>query len=91
MNQMLKMTAFLRLYPIMMDWWVRSRTKVTQELIEQGLKLKVIGRAGVGLDNIDVDYANEKGIIVVNTPDAPSASVAELVIGLTISVVHHIP
>ena len=70
---------------------VRSRTKVTQELIEQGSKLKVIGRAGVGLDNIDVDYANEKGIIIVNTPEAPSESVAELVIGLMISVVRHIP
>jgi D-3-phosphoglycerate dehydrogenase len=70
---------------------VRSRTKVTQELIEQGSKLKVIGRAGVGLDNIDVDYANEKEIIVVNTPEAPSASVAELVIGLMISIVRYIP
>ncbi len=83
-----------RLFEIIPDYdglVVRSRTKVTQELIEQGLKLKVIGRAGVGLDNIDVDYANEKGIIVVNTPEAPSASVAELVIGLTISVVRHIP
>lgn len=83
-----------RLFEIMPDYdglVVRSRTKVTQELIEQGLKLKVIGRAGVGLDNIDVDYANEKGIIVVNTPEAPSASVAELVIGLMISVVRHIP
>ena len=70
---------------------VRSRTKVTQELIEQGSKLKVIGRAGVGLDNIDVDYANEKEIIVVNTPESPSASVAELVIGLMISTVRRIP
>jgi D-3-phosphoglycerate dehydrogenase len=70
---------------------VRSKTKVTKKLIEQGSKLKVIGRAGVGLDNIDVNYANEKEIIVVNTPEAPSASVAELVIGLIISVVRHIP
>ena len=83
-----------RLFEIIPDYdglVVRSRTKVTQELIEQGLKLKVIGRAGVGLDNIDVNYANQKGIIVVNTPEAPSASVAELVIGLMISVVRHIP
>lgn len=83
-----------RLFEIIPDYdglVVRSRTKVTQELIGQGLKLKVIGRAGVGLDNIDVNYANEKGIIVVNTPEAPSASVAELVIGLMISVVRHIP
>jgi len=70
---------------------VRPRTKVTQELIEHASKLKVIGRAGVGLDNIDVTYAKEKGIIVVNTPEAPSASVAELVIGLMISTIRHIP
>jgi len=83
-----------RLFEIIPDYdglVVRSRTKVTKELIEQGLKLKVIGRAGVGLDNIDVTYANDKGIIVVNTPEAPTTSVAELVIGLMISVIRHIP
>jgi len=70
---------------------VRSRTKVTRELIEKGSKLKVIGRAGVGLDNIDVDFANEREVMVVNTPEAPSTSVAELVIGLMISTARHIP
>ena len=58
---------------------VRSATKVRQELIDACPDLKVIGRGGVGLDNIDVDYANDKGIAVYNTPAASSQSVAELV------------
>lgn len=60
---------------------VRSATKVRQELIDLCPDLKVIGRGGVGLDNIDVDYARSKGIAVVNTPAASSRSVAELVFG----------
>jgi D-3-phosphoglycerate dehydrogenase len=59
---------------------VRSATKTTAELIEKGKKLKVIGRAGDGLDNIDAKKAAEKGITVVNTPHVASNSVAELAI-----------
>lgn len=58
---------------------VRSATQVRRELIDAAPGLKLIGRAGVGMDNIDVAYAREKGIHVVNTPDASSDSVAELV------------
>lgn len=58
---------------------VRSATKVRQELIDASPNLKLIGRGGVGLDNIDVDYAKSKGIEVINTPAASSNSVAELV------------
>ncbi len=58
---------------------VRSATKVRKELIDACPNLKVIGRGGVGMDNIDVDYAKEKGLAVVNTPAASSLSVAELV------------
>lgn len=58
---------------------VRSATKVRTELIDACPKLKVIGRGGVGLDNIDVDHAKSKNIAVVNTPAASSRSVAELV------------
>jgi D-3-phosphoglycerate dehydrogenase len=58
---------------------VRSATKVRKELIDQCPNLKLIGRGGVGMDNIDVDYAISKGIAVVNTPAASSLSVAELV------------
>ncbi len=58
---------------------VRSATKVRKEIIDAGTNLKVIGRAGVGMDNIDVEYARSKDIAVVNTPAASSQSVAELV------------
>lgn len=57
---------------------VRSATKVRQDLID-ATQLKIIGRGGVGMDNIDVEYAQSKGIQVINTPEASSASVAEMV------------
>ncbi len=60
---------------------VRSRTKVRQPLIDAAVNLKVIVRGGVGLDTIDHEYARSKGITVMNTPMASSASVAELAIG----------
>jgi len=60
---------------------VRSRTKIRQPLIDLCPNLKVIIRGGVGLDTIDADYARSKGITVMNTPKASSASVAELTIG----------
>ncbi|MDQ2690989.1 MAG: 3-phosphoglycerate dehydrogenase, partial [Chloroflexota bacterium] len=60
---------------------VRSRTKVRQPLIDACPNLKVIVRGGAGLDTIDYEYARSKGIVVMNTPLANSASVAELAIG----------
>lgn len=58
---------------------VRSGTKVRKDIIDNCIHLKIIGRGGVGMDNIDVDYARSKGISVINTPSASSGSVAELV------------
>lgn len=58
---------------------VRSATKVRKDLIDACESIKVIGRGGVGMDNIDVDYARSKGVSVINTPAASSQSVAELV------------
>ena len=58
---------------------VRSATKVRQDIIDNCPSLKIIGRGGVGMDNIDVDYARSKGVHVINTPAASSESVAELV------------
>lgn len=58
---------------------VRSATKVRKDIIDACPSLKIIGRGGVGMDNIDVEYAREKGINVINTPAASSLSVAELV------------
>ena len=69
---------------------VRSRTKVTKEIIEAGKQLKAIGRAGVGLDNIDLKTAENQGIAVLNTPEAPAEAVAELTIGLIICLARNI-
>ncbi|GAG98668.1 unnamed protein product, partial [marine sediment metagenome] len=70
---------------------VRSRTKVTKEIIEAGTRLKAIGRAGVGLDNIDVNTAKKRGITILNTPKASAYAVAELTIGLMLSLTRNIP
>jgi len=69
---------------------VRSRTQITKEVIFAGKKLKVIGRAGVGLDNVDLRAAEEANIQVYNTPDALTNAVAELVIGLMLNLVRGI-
>ncbi len=69
---------------------VRSKPKVTKRVIESAPKLKVIARAGVGLDNIDLDAAKERGIKVVNSPAASSRSVAELAIALIFNVARKI-
>ncbi len=70
---------------------VRGRTKVSAKVIERGApRLKVIGRAGVGLDNIDVEAASKYGVKVLNTPEASTNSVAELVIGLMVAVARKI-
>ena len=60
---------------------VRSATKVRKDLFDACANLKFVGRGGVGMDNIDVDYAKSKGINVINTPASSSESVAELVFG----------
>ena len=70
---------------------VRSETKVTPEVIETGKKLQVIGRAGVGVDNIDVETATRKGIIVVNAPAGNIVSAAEHTIALMLSLARYIP
>lgn len=70
---------------------VRSGTKATKEIIEAGTRLKVIGRAGVGVDNIDVETATERGILVVNAPSANTISAAEHTIGMLLSISRNIP
>jgi D-3-phosphoglycerate dehydrogenase / 2-oxoglutarate reductase len=70
---------------------VRSRTKVTKEIIDAASNIKIIARVGVGLDNIDVEAAEAKKIRVINAPEAASIAVAELVIGLMISLARNIP
>ncbi len=70
---------------------VRSRTKLTKELIENADKCKIIARVGVGLDNIDQTTAKEKGIRVINAVEGAMNAVAELVIGLMLSLAREIP
>ncbi len=70
---------------------VRSRTKVTREVIEAGERLKIIGRAGAGLDNIDTETAEKRGIAVLNTPEALTEAAAELTMGLILSLARNIP
>ncbi len=70
---------------------VRSQTQVTAALIEAGSRLRVIGRAGVGVDNIDVNAATERGIVVVNAPTGNTVSAAELTIALVLALSRHVP
>jgi D-3-phosphoglycerate dehydrogenase len=70
---------------------VRSETKVTAEILAAADRLKIIGRAGVGVDNIDVAAATQKGIVVVNSPDGNTLAAAELTIGLLLALARNIP
>ncbi len=70
---------------------IRSATKLTRELIERGTRLKVIGRAGVGVDNVDVEAATRRGIVVANAPESTIVSAAEQTIGLIVALARNIP
>jgi len=70
---------------------VRSATKVTRDVLSQAAKLKVIGRAGVGLDNVDVEAATQKGIIVMNTPAGNTISTAEHTMSMILALSRNIP
>jgi D-3-phosphoglycerate dehydrogenase / 2-oxoglutarate reductase len=70
---------------------VRGRTKVTPAILAAGSRLKVVGRAGVGVDNIDLKAAKEKGVTVVNSPVATTLAVAELTFGMLLALVRELP
>jgi D-3-phosphoglycerate dehydrogenase len=70
---------------------VRSATKVTADVIASGTRLKVIGRAGVGVDNVDVDAATRRGIVVANAPESNIVSAAEHTVGLLVALARNIP
>jgi D-3-phosphoglycerate dehydrogenase len=70
---------------------VRSATKVTAELLEKAAALRVVGRAGVGVDNVDVDAATNRGVLVMNTPGGNSVSVAEHTIALMLALARSVP
>lgn len=70
---------------------IRSGTKVTEEVIEKGTRLKVIGRAGIGVDNVDVPAATRRGIVVMNTPGGNNVTTAEHAISMTLACARLIP
>lgn len=70
---------------------VRSETKVTAEILEKATKLKIIGRAGVGVDNIDVPKATERGVLVVNSPEGNTMAAAELTVAMLLALARNIP
>jgi len=70
---------------------IRSGTKVTRHVVAAAEKLRVIGRAGIGVDNVDVAAASERGIVVVNTPEGNNITTAEHAIALLVSLARHIP
>src|SRR5690606_17070765 len=68
----------------------RSATRITAELLEAGTRLKVIGRAGVGVDNVDLERATELGVAVINAPGGNVVAVAELFFGVAVSIFRHV-
>lgn len=70
---------------------IRSDTKVTQAVLRAGQRLKLVGRAGIGVDNVDLQAATEQGVIVMNTPDANATTTAELAIAHLFSLSRHLP
>ena len=70
---------------------VRSETQVTARVLEAGARLKVVGRAGVGIDNIQVDAATRHGIVVVNAPTGNTIAAAEHTIAMLLALARHIP
>ncbi len=70
---------------------IRSGTKVTKEVLEAGTQLKIIGRAGVGVDNVDIPTATRRGVVVVNSPEGNTVAAAEHAIAMMLSLSRHIP
>ncbi len=70
---------------------IRSATKVREDIIEAATRLKVVGRAGIGLDNVDIPAASEKGIVVMNAPDGNATTAAEHAIAMMMSLARNIP
>src|SRR4029079_6021094 len=70
---------------------IRSADKVTKEIIDAATNLKVIGRAGIGVDNVDIPYASSKGVVVMNTPFGNSITTAEHAIAMRFALARQIP
>src|SRR5439155_13852350 len=70
---------------------VRSETKVTKAVIDAAKRLRVVGRAGVGVDNVDVEAATQRGVVVMNTPGGNTISTAELTFAMILSLARKVP
>ncbi|WP_293148883.1 MULTISPECIES: phosphoglycerate dehydrogenase [unclassified Microcoleus] len=90
-NTGLSAEELVRIIPDYDALMIRSGTQVTKEIIEAGNLLKIIGRAGVGVDNVDVPAATRKGIVVVNSPEGNTIAAAEHAIAMMLSMSRHIP
>ena len=87
----LKEDELIKIIPDFEGLVVRSQTKVTPAVFEAAKKLKVVGRAGVGIDNVDVEAATKHGVIVMNAPGGNTISTAEHAFSLMLSVARNIP
>lgn len=87
----LSLEGLIQLIPAYDALMIRSGTRVTNEVIAAGTQLKVIGRAGVGVDNVDVSEATRRGIVVVNSPEGNTIAAAEHAIAMMLSLSRHIP
>ncbi len=87
----LPLEELIRIIPEYDALMIRSGTKVTKEVIEAATNLKIIGRAGVGVDNVDVPAATRKGIVVVNSPEGNTIAAAEHALAMMLSLSRHIP
>lgn len=87
----LSQEELIRIMPEYDALMIRSGTQVTKEIIEAGKQLKIIGRAGVGVDNVDVPAATRQGIVVVNSPEGNTIAAAEHAIAMMLALSRHIP
>jgi D-3-phosphoglycerate dehydrogenase len=83
-----ELSAIIKDYDALM---IRSSSKITRDIISVADRLKVIGRAGVGVDNVDIDAATDRGIVVINSPDGNTVAAAEHTIAMMLSMIRHIP
>ena len=91
LDQRLSEAELLPLVPEVTAMIVRSETKITRKIIEAAPKLRVVGRAGVGVDNIDVEAATQHGVVVMNTPGGNTISTAELTFAMLLSLARKVP
>src|SRR5208283_5770942 len=91
LSQRLSEAELLPLVTDIVAMIVRSETKVTRNVLEAAKNLRVVGRAGVGVDNIDVDAATQRGVVVMNTPGGNTITTAELTFAMILNLARRVP